>query len=99
MYLDLIQCFHNYLQDPEYDLLSEKNSSPSNEKEIADFDITTALPINFKELDKEGLFWVAGFIAYEMRNVQDNLGHTIGKACEIPKVMVKLWSLPGFILE
>ena len=70
------------LADPEYDLLKNKTELEPVKKEIAEFDLDSALPVKIKDLDSEGLFWVAGLVAFDMRNVQADLGETDGKASE-----------------
>ena len=62
--------------------MAEKPQFESVEKEIADFNIETEIPIQFKDLETEGLFWISGYVAFEMRNVQE-LGHMTGRANEM----------------
>ena len=51
------------------------------EKVIAQFDIEKEIPIKFKNLEKEGLFWISGYVAFTCRNVQ-NLGKTNDSDCD-----------------
>ena len=46
------------------------------EQLVAQFSIENELPIYFKDIEKEGLFWISGYVAYTCRNDQDDLGAT-----------------------
>ena len=62
--------------------MDDKPNPDSIEKEIKEFNIASEIPIQFKDLEKEGLFWISGYVAFEMRNVQKSLGQTTGRANE-----------------
>ena len=74
-----------------------------SDKEIKEFNIESEIPIQFKDLETEGLFWISGYVAFEMRSIQ-KLGQTTGRANEIlckesivciVQFVEKLWLLPG----
>ena len=82
LFSNRFNAFKIFQQDPEYKLLDEKPKFDFEDKEIKDFNIQTEIPIQFKDLEKEGLFWISGYVAFEMRNVQKSLGQTTGRANE-----------------
>ena len=63
-----------FLADPEFDFLANKDKFELIPIPEEEFCIERDIPVTFKDLETEGLYWLSSFFAHTMRNVQSDLG-------------------------
>ena len=71
-----------FLEDEKFDIFSLKDVLAHNDHGVSDshdeaegeFDLQREIPLTLKESQSEGLFWIAGYVAFKMKSVRPDLG-------------------------